>query len=73
MKGFDYSTSSHFGGAIPNLYHYGSLSHIEFNPADDNLYRGYDYGSSSHFEVRVNGNAADFYDYGGSSWTSYSA
>ena len=73
VTGYDYSTSAHFDGNIPNLYHYGHSGHVEFKHMGGSRYEGYFYGSSSHFEVTVSGRNAEFYDYGGSGFTSYSA
>lgn len=73
VDGYDYISSCHFGGNIPNLYHYGMTAHVQFKPVQYGKYTGYDYGSGNHFEVTVNGNNASFYDYGASGWTNYSA
>lgn len=72
VTGYDYATSSHFDGTMPILYHYGVGGHVDFKRKDDGKYDGYDYSRSNHFEVNVRGNKAEFYDYGGSGWTTYS-
>lgn len=73
VTGYDYTTSAHFTGTIPNLYHYGASAHVEFKPDGSGKYTGYDYGAGAHFEVKVQGQSASFYDYGGSGWTEFSA
>jgi hypothetical protein len=72
VQGYDYDASCHIDGNIPNLYHYGESSHLDFNSNGSGKYEGYDYGSSCHFEVTVKGSSADVYDYGASGYFSYS-
>lgn len=64
VDGYDYTNSCHIDGDIPDLYHYGQSAHIEFKPLGNNHYEGFDYGTSSHFEVKVQGQEAEVYDYG---------
>jgi hypothetical protein len=72
VTGYDYVTSAHFSGTIPNLYHYGLSNHIEFKISGPNKYAGYVYGQGAHFEVTVRNSSASFYDYSGSGWTEFS-
>jgi hypothetical protein len=71
-QGYDYTNGCHVSGNLPSLYHYGQNAHIELKPSGEGRYSGYDYGSCCHFEISVRGNSADVYDYGASSYFSYS-
>lgn len=73
LDGYDYEERCHFGGTLPNAYHYGTRSHIELRSKGDGKYSGYDYDQKKHFEVTVRGSNADVYDYAESSHFSYSA
>lgn len=73
VNGYDYQNGCHIDGTIPSLYHYGVSSYIDFQPSSPGHYEGYDYNTSSHFEVTVNGSDVEVYDYGESSFFSYSA
>ena len=72
VTGYDYTTSSHFTGTMPNLYHYGESCHVQLQAKGNGKYAGFVYGGGGHFEVTVKGKNASFYDYGGSGWTQYS-
>ena len=72
VEGYDYSNGCHVDGNLPGLYHYGEGSHLDFNAKPGGKYDGYDYSSGSHFEVSVNGNSAEVYDFGASGFFSYS-
>jgi hypothetical protein len=72
LTGYDYEKSAHISGSLDSLYHYGESSHLELKPKGGGQYSGYDYGSSAHFDIRINGNSAELYDYSASAWYSYS-
>lgn len=72
VDGYDYSNSCHIDGSLPSLYHYGVSGHIDLQPNGGGRYEGYDYSTGSHFEVTIKGNEAEVYDYGASSYFSYS-
>jgi len=72
VSGFDYTNSSHIDGDIPNLYHYGESSHLEFKSMGNGRYEGFDFGESCHFEVTVSGQNASVYDYGVSGYFQFS-
>ena len=61
-KVYDYSTSSHIGGRLRSLYHFGHSSHIQLK-LSGNQFSGYDYEQSCHFKGRVRGSRVSVYDY----------
>lgn len=69
---YDYRNGCHCDGSIPSLYHYGESGHLDFNVKGSGNYSGYDYSTGSHFDIVVRGRSAEVYDYGTSSYFSYS-
>lgn len=58
---------------MPDLYHYGESSFIEFKQKAPGVYEGYDYGASHFYEVTVKPNGeAELFDFGTSGFTLYS-
>jgi hypothetical protein len=73
LSGYDYDQSAHFDGSMPDLYHYGESSFIEFKVKAPGMYEGYDFGASHFYEVKVKPNGeAELYDYGSGGFFSYS-
>lgn len=63
MKGYDYSSSTHFTGANNlDFYDYETASHVQLS-LEGNSFSGYDYHTGRHFSGTVNGNSISLYDY----------
>jgi hypothetical protein len=73
VDGYDYTGGCRISGKIPDLYHYCAGARIEFKPGEAGRYDGYDYSAGCRFEVRVNGQNADVYDYCEQKHFSYAA
>lgn len=71
VQGFDYTSSCHVGGNLPNLYHYGGSSHLTLNDRGNGRFDGYDYETSSHFSATVSGQSISIYDHEHSAHFSY--
>jgi hypothetical protein len=64
VKGYDYSTSSHFSGGSRdlNFYDYETSAHVQLK-LDGEKFKGYDYHTGAHFSGTVRGRSISLYDY----------
>jgi hypothetical protein len=72
LSAYDYTSTCHFDGTLPDLYHYGQSAHVEFKAIGHGRYDGYDYGSSCFWEATVRGSNVEVYDYGVGAYFTYS-
>lgn len=68
---YDYGRNCHFSGNPPNLFDYGTSSHLTLN-VEGARFDGYDFHGKSHFSGSVSGGNVDVYDFAESRHFSYS-
>jgi hypothetical protein len=67
---FDQDRGSYITGTPPSLFDHGTGAYVRLTTQGDR-FKGFDYQSGDHFSGRVNGRAVSLFDYGSSSYYSY--